>query len=181
MSNITGDLTNYISVQWQRAVNSLKTKAGEFNGLYDQLLSLRYVAEQSPDLLPTYNKLMRNGARLKSTIQSTTQSIDSIYDTLRGAVGLGSLGLLPLVPVAVIAGSISALGIWITDAYVALKQLDERKVLINQGFTPTQITSIATGQNKKAWYEFPFSNVVLPIVGLVGGVLLLKKLRSKRT
>jgi len=60
-------------------------------------------------------------------------------DLLSGVGGLGALGVLPvLIPIAVIAGSLTAISYWITDAQKFQAKIEEQKRLEAQGIDPRQ-------------------------------------------
>lgn len=133
------------SQSWDQAKNALIQKAAEFTQLYNRLRSQAAVANSDPQLSAEYQALMAKGDYIKSTVSSITQSFDSganwfsnQLSSLKNMIGLdgvpkaglgslmrlNGLGILPLIPIAVIVAATSAIVYWLTDAYTMKNKLD---------------------------------------------------------
>lgn len=139
VKNIWGDVTGAVSSgvntavtaveglskEWTDKVAQLKKAGSDFTNTYNNMLSLQSTVAKSPQLQSEYNDLMSRGSTLKNTISTLLNGIQSIYNSITGSsstAGLSSLGILPAIPiwlsVAAIAGAITLLTKWITDANV---------------------------------------------------------------
>lgn len=125
---------------WWNSVQKFKEKADEFWSAYKRLEALEPVAMQTPDTARSYNNVMSGGDTITSNIEGVADTIKAAAGWAGGFFGvenirqaqLGSLGLLP---VAIIVAAISAMGIWLTDAYVEISKLEAIKEL-TAGGTP---------------------------------------------
>lgn len=145
---------------WDAARQNLISKAQEFTQLWNSLTQLAPAASSDPQLQSDYNTLMARGDYIRSTVQSITQGFDSGADwfnntlaTFRNAVGLGEvpragvralmrlngLGILPLVPIAVILAAVAAITYWITDAYTMQGRLNLAAKVQAAGGNPASI------------------------------------------
>lgn len=130
------------------SVNRFKRKADEFWSAYKRLESLEPIAMQSADTAASYNRVMGSG-------QSITENIEDTADRIREAVSWGAmsgiqvnpgqLGALGLLPVAIIAAAIAAMGIWLSDAYVEIRKLESIKTMIGEGTDPKTAGDIVRG------------------------------------
>lgn len=134
---------------WTNAVADLKAKAAEFMTLLNQVNATGPDVMDSPELRAERAKLIDRAGIIKSTIEKTTAGIDYVYgmwDKIFGnsqpVSGLGVLGFIPLVPVAVIAGAVGAVTYWITDAMKFLKRVNEVKALKAEGVSTRQAYAI---------------------------------------
>lgn len=104
---------------WESTLAEFKKKAADFKTALDFLKNPTTVSNTSSALDAERKKLIASGDVIKSTIEKTTSAIDAANRTLstvKTAVGLDGLGVLPLVlPVAVVAAAITAISYWLTD------------------------------------------------------------------
>jgi hypothetical protein len=182
-----GSMTQDWSQSWDSARAALIAKAGEFSRLYSSLASQRAAAARDPQLLAAYDDLMAKGAYIRSSVQSITQSFDSASDwftnslsSLKNMIGLNGvpltpavnpfrhlsgLGLLPLIPVGVIAAATAAISYWLSDAYVMSKKLNLAAQVQASGGDPNQILGSGTFSNA---IDSVGRNVVL--IGVIAGI-----------
>jgi len=173
------NIIDYLGQQWNDAVADLRAKAEQFSVLYDRLVELKNVALNSPDLINQYNALMKKGDQLRSTIQTTMNAVEQTIKTVKGFFGVGNLGVLPLIPIAIIVAAVSALGIWIVSATETITKLESRERLLNKGITPDQLVKIEQGKKGLLNFNFPGSEMIIPVSLTVGAIFLLSKLYKR--
>jgi hypothetical protein len=131
--NAVGTQAQEWSMEWQAAVDNLKAKAQEFQRVFSQLQT---DATNVPvELKPAYDSLMSRGQWVKNQIQSITSGIDFGFNMfasnpiLHGIrrEGMGSLGVVQVIPVAIIVGGVAVLGAWLADAYVMQSKINLAK------------------------------------------------------
>lgn len=139
-----------IPAEWTAKVNELKARAAEFMNLF-QDLEARQGQAMAAGLMAEYSELMGRGASIKARVLQVTSAIDSVYNSVsnlfglagyKPGSGLGNLGLIPLIPIAVIVGAIALMVSWITDAYNLRNKLAAAQ---SAGANAAQITQIASG------------------------------------
>lgn len=139
-----------IPAEWTAKVSELKARAAEFMSLF-QDLETRGAQAAALGLSAEYNELMGRGASIKARVLQVTGAIDSVYNNVsnlfglagyKPVSGLGNLGLIPLIPIAIIVGAIALMVSWITDAYNLRNKLAAAQFA---GANAAQITQIASG------------------------------------
>lgn len=135
---------------WWNLVGRWRQHAAEFETNFRALLAQRSFVESRPALLRQWQQLVNDGMATRAKIVSITRTLDQVvgaaanaWDWVKGATGLQGLGLLPLVPIAVIAGSIAAVTKWLTDARQFSQRLEEARRLEGQGMPPAQAAALA--------------------------------------
>ena len=106
--------------------------------------SLRYRAQyalKDPALKAEYDTLMRRASVIQSTINTAKEAINKVTSFFNFS-GLGEMGVLPLLPIALITGAVAAIAKWTTDAYALSKRLDEVKRLEGEGIPPEKAAAI---------------------------------------
>lgn len=131
-----------ITDEWERKVTELKARAHDFSEIYPRLKSK---AESLPPNTPLHREAMETLAdadRVKATIQAITGKIDAASTGFR-ALGRGGLmsgmGVIPLlapIPLAIIVGALTVLGISINKMLSVERQVD---AALAAGADPTQI------------------------------------------
>lgn len=141
--------------KWAKFVTDFDNQYAAFNDNYAALLSMRdWVYEKNPDIIPQYEEMMEKGAAHKKTLDGLKKVRDTVAKWLDGIQkltgmipGLGSMGALPLIPVAISVGAASAalltVGNWIKDAYFLAQNLNERRRLEAQGLPPAEAARLA--------------------------------------
>ena len=113
--------------EWNAKVNELKQAVSQFETLYSKLQGQSAIAKTDPALYAEYSSLMSRGNYVKTVITDTLQKLGSALSYAKSVVGMqgmGNLGALPLVPIAVIAGSLALITKWVTDASATSRKLD---------------------------------------------------------
>lgn len=122
------------SMEWQAAVDNLKAKAQEFQRMFSTLQS--DAANVPPELRASYDALMSRGQWVKNQIQSITSGIDFGYNMfsstplmngLKQMGGMNALGVLPLIPIAIITGGLALIVAWLSDAYTMQQKINLAK------------------------------------------------------
>ena len=155
--------------EWNRQVENLKIKAGQFAEIYNKLLADEDFVKKYPQLADEYNTLMTKGKYLKGTVQKITQAIDwgaNLFDntsTLNGIKNLNGLGAIQVIPVVVIAGAVTALGYFINDAYVLNKKIEVMKDMESRGHDPIEIGKVLNNN----WSDIFSMQGLFSISGLI--------------
>ncbi len=159
LNDLSGQMQTW-SQEWEDAKNNLMMKAQEFTRLFNDLQSK--ASQVPPELKAQYDALMNKGNWVKSTIQNVTNGIDfgwnlfSNSPTMSGIFkrigGLNGMGLLPLVPIAVIFGAVAVMVAWIADAYSMQQKIslarstganaNQAATIIGQGSSGSVVTSV---------------------------------------
>jgi hypothetical protein len=141
-----GNTAQSWSVEWQNAVDNLKEKAKEFTKVFSQLQSDSGRVPQN--LRAEYDAIMSRGSWVKATIQQVTSGIDSAWSAvqsipmlngLRNVNNLRGMGIVPLIPIAVIAGAVAVIVAWLSDAYSLQQKINLAK---STGASPSQAANI---------------------------------------
>jgi len=135
-------------------LNRFKAKANEFMNALDRLNN---IGEVPPNLAEEFSYLTTTAEVVSGTIQTITGTVDSVtgffsdffafdgvaatrdYINNKPAQGMG---LIPLIPVAMIAGAIAAMSKFIADVYVFERKITEQKRLEATGMKPEQAAQI---------------------------------------
>lgn len=157
-------LTDTLSTWWNNAVNAvesipdewnakiaqLKSAVSDFEKTYAALQSQKSIAQKDPVLYADYTAIMERGNYVKTVITDTLSKLGSALNYVKNTVGMsgmGDLGALPLIPIAVIAGALALISKWLTDAYAMNKKLNLLDKTYNDakaaGASPQQLQAIA--------------------------------------
>lgn len=156
-------------------IDRFRDRAVEFNRLYNTLSAQGSdVVNNYPAVAAEYNKLITSGDAIRDSISTVTGGIDSVvswYNSLFGKdEGLKGFGLLPLVPIAVVATSVAAMGKWGRDVFLFQRRLTEIKRLEEQGMPPGRAADIVGGKAPGVFAGIT-REVMVPLT--IGGVSLL--------
>lgn len=119
------------SMEWQAAVDNLKGKAAEFQRMFTALQN--DAASVPPELKPKYDALMARGQWVKNQIQSITSGIDFGFNMfsstplmhgIKQIGGMNAMGILPLIPIAIITGGVAVIVAWLADAYTMQQKIN---------------------------------------------------------
>lgn len=161
---------------WYDVIGKFKAKADEFDKLRADLEKNRVIAAKDPALQTEYNDLMDRSLSIRDKIRSITSSVNGAWQWLKDAVGLdglNELGFLPLIPIAVVAGSVTLMVKWISDAYEFNRKMEEIAKLQSKGVSAQQAANIV-GQAGGGFSLFSAGTVSkVLLVGGVGTVLYL--------
>ena len=161
------------SQEWQNKVDELKVKATKFTEVYNGLLTKKSVAARDPKVQAEYDSLMKKGDWLKTSVQYITEKVDAVYNSFfRNTTGnqMGVVPLVAVVPVVAIAGSITAISAWLSDAYLLNRKLSHIETQIEKGATPEQAKGgVESTYNKGSLVNIEGSPVTgALIIGAVG-------------
>lgn len=94
-------------------LQNFKNKATAFNQKFEKLKTMRSQVANYPALNREFNTLVNRGASIKTTISTITGGVDSVVQWFNNLFGksdqVNGLGLLPLIPIAIVAGSLVAM------------------------------------------------------------------------
>lgn len=166
--------TSEETTAWYDLVGKFRNLANQFMSSWNYLLSQQAYVNAHPELKSDYTALMSRGVSLRSTIESTLSTIQGAMDWLKNWFGLG---LIPLIPIAVLAGSIALVTKWVTDAYALKARIDEQQRLEAKGLTPQQAANVlkqSAGEPSKGIFDTLAANVQNIAIGavVIGGVLI---------
>jgi len=167
-----GDTAQQWSQEWENAVNNFKQKAKSFVNEYLALQNRENIAALDPKTKSEYDSLMKKGSYIFETIKSLAAKMDYAISNLMGgnSNALNGMGILPLLPIAVIAGAVAAIVAWLSDAYIMNRKLDSiEKLHAESGADPVKLSQAIAGKNSLISVGgTPFSTLLpLGIIGLV--------------
>ena len=133
--------------EWVAAVDDLKAKAAEFMSLF---AVVQNSTAQTPALAAQRESALNKASIVQGTIDRVTRAIDwtyALWDNLFGDETdntLKGLGLLPLVPIAVITGAVAAITYSVADFKKYLDENNRIEQLRNEGYSTEQAIDIAS-------------------------------------
>lgn len=176
-----------LNPQSKDLITDFKEKARQFWAVWNGLNNKRdVVARQSPEIKAKYNKLMNDGVGIRSKIEWVTAAIDkaaNLYGDVKSWImdkfgfdgisdsQLAGMGILPLIPVAIIAAAVAAISYWTNDAYQFNAKLNEIQRLENKGISPVQAAKMVE-QTFNTGIFSNLKNLILPLV-IGGGIIFL--------
>lgn len=163
--------------EWLNAVANLRAKAAEFQALREQVLESFVIAKEYPSLLREYESLIFKSTIIENTIKSVTKGIDVIFgmfNTVFNDSEVDGLGIVPLVPVAVILSAVAAITYWINSSVKYLNKIKEIKRIENQGYSVEEAYKMISEK------ENGFLQQLMSPYVLVGGGLLIVLLLARR-
>ncbi len=148
---VTSNEASYV----ENITREFDVKLDQFRQAYDWLLQNESVTEGDPTLASSFTSLMNRAELLDVPIQRAQEAIATLQETIDKSVamfqGLNGLGVLPLLVAGAIVGAVSILGIWLSDAYVEINKIEERKALLEAGADPTVIARAS--REGGGWFE----------------------------
>ncbi len=166
--------------EWMQAVANLKAKAAQFSVLFAQVEQTGDIVSNKPALAEQRSKLLLRGITIRTTIEALTRSIDFVVKQWNQFFGdepaPDNLGVIPLVPVAVIASAIAAITYWINDTTKYINRVEEIKRLESQGYTPEQAYNIVE-KKRQGILSAIFDPTFLWVSAGVIGVLVFTSIR----
>lgn len=175
-------------------IEQFKDKAREFWALWENLEDQKHtISASAPIVQNEYADLMARGSTIRTTVEYVTKTIDkaaqmyrSVRDWLAARFGLDGLsasdvdqrvnemGLIPLIPIAIITAALAAMGKWISDAYIFSERLAEIKRLEKQGISPARAAEIVEKTMQKGMFAGAANLVPIALIG-VAALMLLRK------
>lgn len=175
-------------------IQQFKDKARRFWSLWTNLNQQRStVSRQAPAVQAEYNDLLSRGSKIRSTIDYVTGAIDkaaAMYDSVKSWIsetfGFGDIdepieryeqmGLIPLIPIAVIVAALAAITKWTSDAYEFNARLNEIQRLEAQGIGPREAAAIVERTMDKGIFGGGVMGNMIPLALLgVAALMILRK------
>jgi len=168
----------------EETVGGFKGKAREFWALWESLNNERYSISQLPlNLQKEYSDIMERGETIRKSIERMTSVVDSVSNAYSSSVDwtsrkmetvfnmfgtagqLGHLGV-PLIPIAVVALSLAAIGKWITDALVVQRKIQLFNRLVASGTSPERASAVVNETTSDPFFKFDAKKMI-PIIGVI--------------
>lgn len=150
-------------------MENFRDKAKAFIYRYEKLKSLDADVKKYPELRSEYVGLVGRGTKIRDSIRTVTGGIDNVVGWFNSVVGndkntqLKGLGLLPLIPVAVVIASLAAMGKWGGDVYMFERRLNEIKRLENTGMSPEKASGIVADREAPGLIAGITREVMVPL------------------
>jgi hypothetical protein len=131
-------------------LSTFKARVAEFMAARANLQSIGAAIARTNDMQAwkEYGELVARSESIQSKVTAAMNAIDASLRAVRAAVGLdglralSSLGIVWLIPVAIIAGALAVLGYWLSDyAKFAARYREQQRVaseLVAQGVDPIE-------------------------------------------
>lgn len=97
------------------------------------------------------------------------QGIEGVFGTMDEFEGVG-LGVIPLIPIAVIGASLAAITKWTLDFKKFMAAVTEQRRLESTGMPPAQAAEIARQGLTKPFISIDFKKLLLPALVVGGGL-----------
>lgn len=162
------DFLDSIEAEWQDAVARWESTVADFQTALDLHIANKSKAEAlGPDEYARWLDQLDYANRVKTAIEMLQESLSATSEWARTTFGLGSLrrmgsqmGALPLIPVAVIVGSISTVTAVIYALYSYNSELERKWQYIQQNpnITPEQVKAVLE------------SSAPIPVLGSAGSM-----------
>jgi len=133
---------------WYDAVGRLRDKSNEFAQARFNLIENRNVVPRDEKYIAEYNDLVRRSKLIQGNVQKVMGGVNYVANLFKSTFGeanahsMGQIGVIPLVPVAIIGTSVALLSKWLTDAYMFMTKINKVKELEAGGMPTAQ--AIAT-------------------------------------
>ena len=176
-------------------VDRFKSKADEAYTLWQKLRAKRQAAASNPALQAEYNDVMTEGeniaAKMSDVERVTNQVRQGLLETVGGwfglegyqkaARGLGQLGAIQVVLIAVVTAAIAWLGTWIVKGNIIDRKLTAVENMIAGGVDARTAGSIIEEKGDPGPFQALFGNIGTGIaVAGIGAMLLYFFMEKKR-
>lgn len=179
------------AISWKQWLMDFEKSYQAFHENYSALLHLHdYVYDKHPELKPEYDRLLREAQKHDAALERFKSIRSTVYSWLQRIgrfVGLGDVGALPLIPIAISVTAASAalilVGKWIKDAFIFSRQLNALQAMEARGVPAKQASDIISKISRGAQMSIFGLNLNVLVVGLVALVLvppLLNAISSSR-
>jgi len=135
--------TEQEKIAWYNVIGQFRQKVAEFEAMLEKLKSQKQIAASDPELAQEYSGLMNKAVALQDKIRQIRDATSDAIDWIKGVFGFDGLGIVPLIPIAVVSASIATIGYWIKDAYEFSKKLEKVEQLEKQGMPTRQAIDTA--------------------------------------
>lgn len=131
--------------EWWNVWQKIKGASAQLDGAVAKLQSQADYALSRPNLSADYKAIT-------SSIESARSKLLWLRDAVKTALGyfgveLNGLGILPLIPIAVVAAGVAYVAKLAADAWALSARIDEQRRLEQTGMTPAQAAAIAKQTN----------------------------------
>lgn len=171
-------------------IQKFRNKAAQFWAQWNTLDDMYpTVSRQSPAIRNEYQSLMDRGSTIRSTVETISGAIDraaKVYESVRDWVSstfglngndinnkVNELGVIPLIPIALIIGSLAAMSKWVSDAYEFNERLKEIRRLEATGLSPAEAAAIVERTMDKGFFGGAGNLVPIALLG-VAALMMLK-------
>lgn len=140
---------DYIEQEYNDAVNRWKSAVSDFEAQLERLRSLYPAAVATGDIA-AWQEQYDKAVVMKQVIADLQSKLGGVVDWFKrvfGLAGLDAMGAVPLVPVAIIIGSISAVTSLTYAIYSYNNELEQKWSYVKSqpGMTPNQVTDFIGG------------------------------------
>jgi len=183
----------------KQSISTFKKKSNEFFNLWDSLTAKKkYISRLPNDVKQEYLDLLDRGKFINDKIKwidglinQASAAYRNVKAWLSRTFGLGDyeqlknynyqqlqgLGIIPLIPVAIIAGAVSFMGYWVNDAFQFNAKLNEIMRLEKKGLSPSKASEIVRKTFNKKGFFSGLNKIILPLA-LGAGVLIYLKVKK---
>jgi hypothetical protein len=144
---------------WLKYVTDFDALYASFDDNYNALVSLGPEVQRNPGVIPNWDKLVNDGAfyrnrliELKATRDYIASWLAWLQSGARGAFsmiglgssrGLGDLGAVQIVPLAIFAAFVATVAYYLKDVYIAAQRWNTFQAERNRGASVEQATAVA--------------------------------------
>jgi len=139
-------------------INNFKAKSRDWALKVVELVN----TEVPGPLVPEKNRMISRAKVIK-------QGIESVFGALDEFEGVG-LGVLPLIPVAVIGASLAAISKWTYDFARFMTAVKEQRRLESTGMSPEKAAELARQGLSSPFINIDFKKLLLPAAIIGGGL-----------
>ena len=158
------DLIDTISEEYNAAVQTWRARVAEFQSQMET-----FMANQADAVAlgfgEEWNQLYSRAAAIQSTLTGIADGLSSVYSWVKSVFGMSGLGAVPLVPIAIITGSIATLVYFINQLYQFNQKISYAK---SMNYTAQQTNELL---DAGGILSGPQSKSILATV-LIGGAIL---------
>lgn len=139
--------------EWYKIVTNWPDYWNNFQRNFQGLLAQsNYITSKHPELLPEYEKLVRDGSQMYNRLLAVNESVSSIKNAwgeftgwLKGNMGLsGNLDAIPVVIGAASAATlIYSVALWLREASEHARKIELMKNLEAKGVSPSEAAKMA--------------------------------------
>lgn len=154
-----------------------------------------YIAAKHPEMRLQFDSMVREGAELYTKMAGIEKTIAAIKNSwgvftgwLQGATGMSSLGVLPIIPIAITAAATGStlylVGQWLTKAAEMAKRIDLYKSEESKGLSPEQAASnvdrVLGKPSSGTIFGLPVKWLVIGAIALLALPTILPLLRGRK-
>ena len=115
---------------------------------------------------PVSGQMVEEKESLLKYARYIKKGIEAIFGTIEELENVG-LGLLPLIPIAVVAASLAAIAKWTYDYNIFMKKIQEQRRLEADGIDPVTASNIVAKKNAPGFFNLN-TKKLLPIAAIAG-------------